>query len=332
MRFERPHAADLVQPDADARAGFVVETEVGQRLAHVEISFAAGHDAEARMRRIDFDAVEFVRSHVGEARVPLVVEQTRFLHERRIGPADVQPTVGHHEVFRQDDVGAVRIDIDRCGRFDHVGHALHRDPEARVAAHRPAVQAEVQIFLHVRRKQHRKPACLEDVFGLMRECRGFGGVIVAGEHENAAVPRRAGRVAVLEDVTGPVDAGALAVPHRKHAVVFGARVQIDLLRTPHGGGREVFVDAGLEHHLMRGQMLFRFPQRLVEPAERRSAVAGDEAGRVEAGGAVAFLLQHRQTHQRLDAAHVRAAAIEGVFVVERDGRQRGFERGSLTCV
>jgi hypothetical protein len=45
-----------------------------------------------------------------------------------------------------------------------------------------------------------------------------------------------------------------------------------------------------------------------------------KAGGIEPGGLVAFLLQHRQTHQRLDAAHVRAAAFEGVFVVERDGR------------
>jgi hypothetical protein len=34
---------------------------------------------------------------------------------------------------------------------------------------------------------------------------------------------------------------------------------------------------------------------------------------------VTFLLQHRQAHQGLDAAHVRAAAFQCVFVVERDG-------------
>jgi hypothetical protein len=111
LRFERPHAADLIKPDADARTGCVVETEIGERLAHVEIRLAAGHDAEARMRRIDFDAVQLVRAHVGERGVPLEVEQTRFLHERRIGPADIQAALGHREIFGQNDFRAMRIDI-----------------------------------------------------------------------------------------------------------------------------------------------------------------------------------------------------------------------------
>ncbi len=229
LRLERPDTADLVQTDADARAGFVVEAEIGQRLTHIEVRLAAGHDAETRVRRIDLDAVEFVRAHIGERRVPLVVEQTRFLHQRRIRPADVQAAFGHREVVWQNDFRAVRIDVDRSRRFDHVGHALHRHPEAGIAAHRPAVQAEIQIFLHVRGKQHRQATRLEDVFRLVCECRRFGGVVVAGEHENAAVLRRAGRIGVLEDVTGTVDARTLAVPHREHAIVLGARVQIDLL-------------------------------------------------------------------------------------------------------
>ena len=66
------------------------------------------------------------------------------------------------------------------------------------------------------------------------------------------------------------------------------------------------------------RMLRRLPQRLVIGAERRAAVAGDEAGRVVAGLRVAHLLQHRQPHERLDAAHEGAAAGQGVAVVEGD--------------
>ena len=325
LRFERPHAADLVQHGCRCARRF-------RRRDRDRRAPDARRDRpcppvmmpKRACRRIDLDAVQLVRAHVGERGVPLVVEQTRFLHERRIGPADVQAAFGHREIGRHDDFRAMRIDIDRRRRFDHVGHAFHRDPQAGVAAHRPAVQAEVEIFLHVRRKQHRQAARLEDVLGLMRERRRFRGVIVAGEHQHAAVRRRAGGIAVLEDVAGTVDARAFAVPHREHAVVLGARVQVDLLRAPDGGGGEVFVDARLEHDAVRGEMLLRLPQRLVETAERRTAIAGDEAGGVEPGGLVAFLLQHRQAHQRLDAAHVRAAAFERVFVVERDGFQRGF--------
>ena len=58
--------------------------------------------------------------------------------------------------------------------------------------------------------------------------------------------RRAGGVGVLEHVAAAVDARALAVPHREHAVVLRAGEQVDLLRAPDGGGGEVLVDARLE--------------------------------------------------------------------------------------
>ncbi len=214
----------------------------------------------------------------------------------------------------------MRIDLHRRRRLHHVRHALHCDPETRVAAHGPAMQTEVEIFLDVGGEQHRQTARLEDVLRLMRERGRLGGVIVAGQHEHATVARRAGRVAVLEDVAATVHAGAFAVPHGKHAVVLRAGVQVDLLRAPHRSSGKVFVDAGLEHDLVRGEMLLCLPERLVETAEWRAAISGDEPCCIETGRLVAFLLQHRQADQRLDAAHVRAAAFEGVFVVECDGR------------
>ena len=123
-------------------------------------------------------------------------------------------------------------------------------------------------------------------------------------------------VAVLEHVERAVDARALAVPEREHAVVLGAREQADLLRAPDRGGGEVLVDAGLEDDVALLEELARPPQRLVEPAERRAAIAGDEAGGVQPGRAVALALQHRQAHQRLDAGHQHPPALERVAVVE----------------
>jgi hypothetical protein len=197
-------------------------------------------------------------------------------------------------------------------------HAFHRDPQARVAAHGPAMQAEVEILLHVGRVQHGNAGRDERMLGLMRDRRGFRRVIVAREHEHAAVLIGARGIRVLEDVAGAIDARSLAVPHAEYAIALRVRPQIELLRAPHRGGREVFVDAGLEHHVVRVQMFLRFPQRLVDPAERRAAIAGDEAGRIQSRALVALFLQHRQTDERLCAADIDAAFFERVLVVERD--------------
>lgn len=322
VRLQRPHAADLVQADADAAAGLVIEAQVDQRLAHVQVGLAGGHDAEARLRRIEHHAVELVGAHIGQARVPLVVEQAGFLHQRRIGPADVQAARRHDEVFGQHDLGAVRIDIDRGRRFHHVRHALHRYPQAGVAAHRPAVQAVVEILLHVGRIQHRNAGRLEHVFRLVRQRRGLAGMIVTRQHQDPAVRGRAGRVGVLEHVDGAVHAGPLAVPHAEHAVEPGRRIQVDLLRAPDRRGGQVFIEPRLEDDAVAGQMRLGLPQGLVQRPQRRAAVAGDEAGGVQPRSAIALLLQHRQPHQRLRPADIDAAALQRVFVVQGNGFER----------
>ena len=71
-------------------------------------------------------------------------------------------------------------------------------------------------------------------------------MIVAGEHQHAAVLGGARVVRMLEHVAAAVDARALAVPHREHAVVLGVRIQVDLLRAPDRGRRQVLVHARLE--------------------------------------------------------------------------------------
>jgi hypothetical protein len=51
---------------------------------------------------------------------------------------------------------------------------------------------------------------------------------------------------VAEHVAAAVDARALAVPDADHAIMPGARRQVELLRAPDRGGRQVLVHAGLE--------------------------------------------------------------------------------------
>ncbi len=240
------------------------------------------------------------------------------------GQRMLRPSGGSVEIGRQNDVDRSQVHAYRGRGFDGVGQRLEGHPAAGIAAHRPAVQAVVEVFLDVGRVEHRHQHRLEDVLGLVRQGRGFGGVVVAGDDQHAAVFRRAGGIGVAEDVAAAVDARPLAVPHAEHAVVFGAGKEADLLAAPDGGRRHVLVDAGLEGDVVVGEVLLGLPQAEIEVAERAAAVAGDEAGGVQPGGEVAFALHHRQADQRLGAGQEDAAGGGGVFVVQRrreGGRQ-----------
>ncbi len=319
--LERPGHADLVDADAQRRALALVEAEVLQRLAHVEVALAAGDDAEARVRGVDDHPVQAVHPAVVQCRVHLVVLHPRLGGEERVGPADRHAVRRQREVVGNDDAGARRVDVDRRRTLDRVGDALEADPAAGVAAHRPAVQPEVEDLLHRRGIQHRHQRGRERVVGLVRDRRRLRRVVVAGEHQHAAVPRRARVVGVLEHVAAAIHARALAVPHREHAVDLRAGVEVELLRAPDRRGREVLVQAGLEAHVGAVEELRCLPQRLIESAQGRSAVTRDEPGGVEAREAVALPLQHQQPDQCLHAGEVDAAGFERVLVVQRDFAQ-----------
>ena len=64
---------------------------------------------------------------------------------------------------------------------------------------------------------------------------------------------------------------------------------------------------GHEFDVVRFEVLLGLPQRLVQTAERRAAIAGDEASRVQPGRLVAPALHQRQPHQRLDPRQIDAA-------------------------
>ena len=147
-------------------------------------------------------------------------------------------------------------------------------------------------------------------------------MVVAHQGEHAAVLRGAGEIGVAEDVAGAVDARALAVPHAEHAVVLALAAQLGLLRAPDGGRGEILVQAGLEEDVVPLEMRLGAHELLVEPAERRAAIARDVAGGVEPGAAVALLLHQAGADQRLIAGDEHAALGKVVFVVEGDVLQR----------
>ena len=152
-------------------------------------------------------------------------------------------------------------------------------------------------------------------------------MVVAHQRQHAAVLGGAGEIGVAEHVAGAVDAGALAVPEAEHAVVLAFAAQLGLLRAPQRGGGQVLVDAGLEADVGGLELPRRAQELLVEPAERRAAIAGDVAGGVQPGAAVALLLHQAQAHQRLEAGDEDAAFAQVVLVVECDVSQR--HRGGL---
>src|SRR6516225_9281692 len=108
-------------------------------------------------------------------------------------------------------------------------------------------------------------------------------MVVAGDHQHAAMRRGAIGVAVLECVTRAVDAGALAVPEAEHALELldlAIALRLHLLRAEHGGRGEVLVHRRQEFDAPRLQLLLDAPELEVDAAERRAAIAGDEAGSV----------------------------------------------------
>jgi hypothetical protein len=195
------------------------------------------------------------------------------------------------------------------------------------------MQAVIQVLLNPGRRQHRHHHRLENVFGLVRQRRTAGTVVVAGNRQYAAEGRGAGRIGMPEHVAAAVDTGPLAVPHTEHAVILGALENADLLRAPHRGRREVFVDPRMKHGVIGFQVITGFPQRLIESAQRRATVAGDETGGIQPIGQITLALHQRQANQRLNTGQQHLAVELNVLVVQRWGLTHGaFSRLVLACV
>ena len=246
LRLQRPGHADLVKPQADLGGDFGRDAEFAQRLPDILVALAGRHDAEPGVRRIHGDAVDLVGAGKGDRGKALVVLQAAVLLVAVVGPAQIEPARRHLEIGRDDEGFHLVGEIDLRRGLHGLGDHLHADPAAGVARHRDTQQAHLDHFVDAGGIEIGHQRRDEGVVGLMRHGGGFGAVVVAGEAQHAAVFRRARGIAVAEHVAAAVDAGALAVPDADHAVVPGALRQIELLRAPDRGGREVLVHAGLE--------------------------------------------------------------------------------------
>jgi hypothetical protein len=76
--------SDLVEPDAEIVALDLVDAELVERLAHVEIALADRDDADLRLRPPEvMYLLSLLARTKGEHGVALVVVQPRFLPENR---------------------------------------------------------------------------------------------------------------------------------------------------------------------------------------------------------------------------------------------------------
>ncbi len=317
-RLQRPAHADLEHPQADLGAQHLVEAEVVQRLTHVEVGLAGGDDPQARIGRVEHHPVEVVGARKSPGGVDLEQVEALLLGQRRVRPADVHAVLGQLEVLGDAGLHAQRVDLHHGGGIDVLGDGLERHPATGIARQLPADDAVVEDFLDVGRIQHRNRGSDEGMLALVRQRRGLAAMVVAGQQQHAAVGRDAGGVAMFEDITGAIDARPLAVPHGEDAVVAGAGKQVGLLAAPHGGGGQFLVQARLEMDGVLLEVVAGFPEALVQPAQRRAAVAGNEAAGIQASGLVALVLQHRQAGQRLGAGEVQMTGCKAVLVVQTD--------------
>ena len=146
-------------------------------------------------------------------------------------------------------------------------------------------------------------------------------MVVAHQGDDAAVLRRPGEVGVAEHVAGAVDARPLAVPDAEHAIELALATQFGLLRSPQCGRGQFLVETRLEGDIGRGQLLRRAHELLVEAAERRAAIAGDEAAGMKPGAAVALVLHQAEADDRLITGDEDPLPAQVVFVGETDRAQ-----------
>ena len=218
----------------------LVDADVVQRLAHVEIALADRDDADLRAGAAGIDdAVEPVGADEGGGGGALVFMQPRFLAEHVDLVADVE-AAGRHVELGHDDVerGRARHRPRPSDSMLSLTHLI----AAQVPAKRDraiAVEAVVDDLLHAGRVEDRDHRVDEEEFGRMRVGRGFGRVVVAHQRQHAAMLRRAGQVGVAEHVARAVDARALAVPEREDAVMRALAEQFGLLRSPSRRWRQV---------------------------------------------------------------------------------------------
>jgi hypothetical protein len=280
------------------------------------VGLAMGGDAQARPRGGQDGPVYAVGAGEGQGGRQLVQPQAPLLVHRLVLQPDAETAGGDGESLGNDEAVPIQPDIDGGAGIHGVGQRDQTDPQAGKTRHRIAHQAKIQHVLHVGRRQDRHLEILEGELGLGRQRRGLAAVVVAGHRQHPALAPGPGEIGVLERIAGAVDAGRLAVPHAADTVVEGAGEQVGLLAAPDRGGGQVLVEAFLEDDLVVGEHPVSPVRLLVEAAQRRAAIAGDETRGVEASAQIQAALIEHHPDQGLHPGDEDPAGFQRVFVVQ----------------
>src|SRR5450631_2089556 len=187
----------------------------------------------------------------------------------------------------------------------------------------------MQNLANVRRAQERNGGGDEGLIALVGQRRGGRAWIVAGYREHAAMGRCADRVAMLDRIAGAIEARIFRVPNAEHASVFAAADGGNLLRAADGGRGDFFVETRFKMDMVVLEQRFRLPEREIDAAERRAAIARDEAAGRQSGARIAPPLVEREPDDRLHAGQEDLSAFQHILVVERY-RRHGILRWRRT--
>ena len=320
LRLDRPGEGELVDREPDLRRRLLVDPEVVEGLAQIEVRLAGGDDTDPGAGGRDDHPVHRVRAGECEDRGELLLEEALLVGDRLVLDVDVEAALGKLEVGRLGEPEAVGVDEHRGRALHRVRDRLEPHPAAGPAARREAEEAEVEVLLDRGGIEDRHEGGDERLLRLVGHGRGLRAVVVARNAQDPAPSSRPREVPVLEDVAAPVHPGALPVPDREHPVVLRAGEDLGVLRAPHGGRREILVEAGVEADVVLLEEGPRLDEGVVEASEGGAAVPRDVARGVEAGREVAAALHHRKPDEGLDAGDVDAPGVEGVLVFEGYGR------------
>ena len=311
LGLDRPGEGDLVHGEPDLRRRLLVDPEVVEGLAQIEVRLAGGDDPDPGAGRRHDHPVHRVRAGEGEDGGELLLQEALLVGDRLILDVDVEAVLGEIEVARLGEPEAVGVDEHRGRALHRVRDRLEPHPAARIAARREGEEAEVEVLLDRGGVQHRHQRRHERLLRLVGHRGGLGPVVVPRDAQDPAPSSRPREVPVLEDVAAPVHPRPLSVPDREHPVVLPAGEDLGVLGPPHRGGREVLVEAGVEADVVRLEEGPSLDEGVVEAAEGRAAVPRDVAGGVESGRDVAAALHHREPDEGLDAGDVDGVPSRG---------------------
>ena len=166
-RLERPDHADLQGADAELIEARRIEPECHEGLLKILPGFAGCHHADPGALPGTADEIEPIGPRIGHRAMQFVVIEAVFLGQRRVIGPGVHTAVGHRLLGRLDDFRRIGRDMHRAAAFDYVGHHFHARPAAGIAAHRNAVQTEVEQLLRIARIEQRNAGRHEVQVGII---------------------------------------------------------------------------------------------------------------------------------------------------------------------